>query len=172
MKIEYAFSMPNKWTFKMKPIWDYVLTVILKHTNILFPFAGFMRFAQIPTKNFTYIDISTDLPKPYIQGDIFDVLPELIKKQQKYDLIISDPPYSFFQSLHSYAVNTKVIQQITQLKQLYNQLLENNGEIIHCGYNTTGMSKKHGYEKTNLLIVNCGGSHNDFLVLTEQKKKV
>jgi hypothetical protein len=167
MKIQYRWSMPDKQTFNMKPVREFILKEIVKHNQILIPFAGWTRFRFKPQIKITYIDIKPDLPKPYFLGDCIDIMKNLIKQGKKYSLILSDPPFSMYQAVHTY--NNKKMQDITHIRNLYNQLLLVGGIIISCGYNTTGMSTKRGFEKTELLIVNCGGSHNDFLILKEKQ---
>lgn len=166
MKMSYAWSMPDKQTFRMKPIKIFIQKEMLNHLheNILVPFAGWFRFNG---KGITYIDILKDLPKPYILGDCMDIMWNFIKKGRKFSLIISDPPYSMYQAVRTYG-NLRM-QDITRVRNLYSQLLSDNGVVISCGYNSTGMSKKRGFKKTKLLVVNCGGSHNDFLILKEKK---
>jgi len=164
VKIIYEWSMPNKETFQMKPIFDFIMKEMVKHDTILIPFAGWKRFNR---KGITYIDILPNLPKPYILGDNKIVMQNLIKKRKKYSLIISDPPYSLFQAVHTY--NNQKMQDISYIRNLYNDLIQEGGIIISCGFNSTGMSKKRGFEKKEILIVNCGGSHNDFLILKEKK---
>ena len=159
MKMSYAWSIPNKWTFQMKPILNFITPHIYRAKNILVPFAGEFRFNH---SDVTYIDLHK-YPR-VIQGDAREILPTL---KDKYDLIISDPPYTFFQAVHSYG--NKKLQDITFMKQHYDRLLVPGGKIIHCGFNSTGMGKKRNYKKLHLLVVACGGSHNDYLILLEQK---
>jgi hypothetical protein len=160
------YPKPSIWTFKIKPIKQYVDKHIREAKNILIPFAGQIRF---PYPNVTYIDIMDNMPVPYIKGDSFEILPQLVKEGNKYDLIISDPPYTAHQSVVSYG-NSK-FQQISILKHFYNQLLEENGVVIHFGFNSSVFGAKYSYVKEELLIINLGMSHNDILVLKERKVK-
>ena len=159
MKLSYAWAMADRWTFRMKPIESFLLPFVQKAARILVPFAGEYRFTH---PNIDYIDL--DQYPGVIQGDALEVLPKL---KGPYDLIISDPPYTMFQAVHTYG--NKKLQDITVIKREYNRLLSAGGYVIHCGYNSTGCGKKHGFVKQQLLIVNCGGSHNDYLILAEQK---
>jgi len=161
MRMFYAWAMPDKCTFNIKPIKEFILKEIVRHKRILIPFAGWTRFHK---PGITYIDIESNRPKPYIQGDCLEILGKI---KQKYDLIILDPPFTYFQAVRTY--HNKKLQEISIIKNLCDRLLKPRGVIIHCGYNTTGMGKKRGYKKTDLLIVNTGGSHNDFLILKERK---
>jgi len=164
MNFQYEWCMPNKWTFDMKPILAFIESELFKHKKVLIPFAGKKRW--IAHSGITYIDIEDDRPQPYLLGDCLEILPTL---KDKYSLIILDPPFSFFQAVHSY--NNIKMQDITRVKQLCDKLLTTNGVMIHCGFNSTGMGKKYGYIKKDLLLVNTGGSHNDFIILKEVKKQ-
>ena len=147
----------------MPKIQQYLLKIVQKHQKILIPFAGEYRFPKMG-KQWTYIDIEPDKPQPYLQGNTLDLLPTLT---DKFDLIISDPPYSFFQAHTTY--KNKDLISMTAIKEEYNRLLVGGGQIIHFGFNSTGMGKIRGFEKMELCIVNQGGNHNDILILREQK---
>lgn len=165
MKISYEWCMPDKWTFRMKPIKSFIEKELFKHKKILIPFAGMTRWKN--HSRIIYIDIEENRPKPYILGDCKEIMLGMIEHKQKYDLIISDPPFTYFQTINTY--NNQKMQDITYCKNLYNRLLKPGGIIIHCGFNSSGMGIKRGYNKLELLIVNCGGSHNDYLILKEKK---
>jgi hypothetical protein len=110
------------------------------------------------------------MPKPYIQGDVVDVLPVLIRKNAKFDLIISDPPYTYFQSTRTYGGEKKKRHQmITPIKEMYDALLVPGGDIISFGFNSTGLGKERGYVKKLLLIINSGSGHNDIAITEETK---
>jgi len=164
MDIEYKFCFPNKWTFKMKPIYEFVMEEMKKAKKVLVPFAGVVRFDH---SDITYIDIQDNLPKPYIKGDTMKILPKLIKKGEKYDLIVSDPPYSASRNVMLY--KNQKYHEITLFRYYYHQLLEDNGIVLEFGFNSNGISEKKGYRKVKLLIVAVGGNHNDFLCLKQIK---
>ena len=153
--------MPKSLTFFMKPVEELCLKYIQKASRILIPFAGEFRFASnnlFGKKEFIYIDNREDLPEPYLHGDCLSIMESI---SEKYDLILSDPPFSFFQAIHTYH------QQCC--RELYDSLLIGGGHVISLGFNSTGMSAQRGYLKKELLIINQGGSHNDLLILVEQK---
>jgi hypothetical protein len=49
-------------------------------------------------------------------------------------------------------------------------LLEPGGICITCGWDTTGLGRKHKCDPIEYLIVNHGGSHHDTLVTVERKR--
>lgn len=169
MEFEYLWSMPNKCTFEMKPIKKILIELVFSHKNILIPFAGMTRFNGLNLPKITYIDIEQDRPKPCIYGDCLEVMQDLLNKQtnKQYDLIISDPPFCFFQAVHTY--HNQKMQDISRCKELYDQLLKPSGHVLHFGFNSTGMGQNRSYKKQKLWVVNQGGSHNDLLILLEQK---
>jgi hypothetical protein len=166
MQFEYLWTMPNQWTFEIKEVQTILYSIVNKHKRILIPFAGQFRFPQTLTpKYYTYIDIDSTRPKPCIYGDCLEVMAQRLEGQ--YDLIISDPPFCFYQAIHTY--NNKKMQDISKCKDLYDQLLISKGQILHFGFNTTGMGQKRGYMKEKIWVLNHGGSHNDTLILLETK---
>jgi hypothetical protein len=157
--------MPDKWTFQIPVIADFISKYLFKAKNVLFPFAGQTRYPAHPSID--YIDIDPTVPKPVIVGNTLDILPQLVQQNKKYDLIISDPPFTFCQCLRRY--KNKDFQEISICKKYYDDLLNADGRIIHFGFNSTGMGLKRGYKKEVLFVVNHGGSHNDLLILVERK---
>jgi DNA modification methylase len=154
----------------MKPI-KIELERRLRHCKrVLIPFAGQYRF-EIPGIEFVYMDMADDLPVPYLKGNCLDLIPSL---DETFDAVIADPPYSMFQAVHSYKLEDgpKRMQDITRLKQLVEPLINSNGYYIQFGYNSTGMRADQGFTKEKLLVINLGGSHNDFLMLIQRKTPV
>lgn len=166
-KFQYEWAMGNIWTFEITCIATLLAQEVWSHKHILVPFAGMTRWHKHP--DITYIDLDATRPDPKIVGDALEILPQLVAQGKKYDLIISDPPFSFHQAVHSYG-NEK-LQDITYIKRMYDQLLVPGGVIIHFGFNSTGMGMMRQYKKEKLMIVALGGSHNDILVLKERKMK-
>ena len=172
MKMYYEFSFPSQWTFEMKPIRDFIEKELWKHTNILIPFAGITRFQSkglLKQINIIYCDIDPTVPKPCLIGNCIDYMNDWIKEGKHFDLIISDPPFTFHQAVHTYG-NEK-LQDITYCRKCYTQLLTDNGILIECGFNSNGMAKDFGFEKLELLVCAVGQSHNDYLIIKEKKNR-
>lgn len=87
---------------------------------------------------------------------------------QAYDTVIFDPPYSAHQAVVSY--NAKKQQQVSHARDVVEYVLRPGGRVISLGFNSTGMSASRGFEKEGILLVNCGGSHNDFLIVCERQR--
>jgi hypothetical protein len=150
----------------MKPIRELIDKYLMKANNVLIPFAGETRFKGILYPKITYIDIEPTRTQPYILGDCLVEMPKLVSNT--YDLIISDPPFCFFQCVHTY--HNKQMQDITACKIEYDRLLTKNGIVISLGFNSTGMSVKRGYEMIEILLVNMGGSHSDIIITVEKRR--
>ena len=155
--------MPNKWTFQIPFINGYLRGSCLNKKS-LFPFAGKTRI-YVPGEQ-TYIDID---PKMYpdIVGDAVIELDLLVTNGLKYDVIVLDPPFTMLQAHRTYK-NNKLVE-MTHIKNICVNLIENEGTIITFGFNSTGMSKSRGFKKEELHIFNHGGYHNDTLMLVESK---
>lgn len=118
--------------------------------------------------------IHNDIMKEYLQeGDLnrdaYD-LTKWLDLEGSFDTVVFDPPYSAHQAVVSYGV--KKAQQVTHARDVVELVLRPEGKVISLGFNTTGMSKSRGFEKDEILIVNCGASHNDYLVTVESQMEV
>lgn len=49
------------------------------------------------------------------------------------------------------------------------RILKPGGLVITLGWNSTGLGKRRGFTKEQLLVVNHGAQHNDTLALLESK---
>lgn len=169
MNIRRAWAMPNKWTFKIKPIDELLNKYIqLQGANWADPFCGHSLRAQfrndLDEKNaFTCshkdaLEFVTALPAE-LEGALFD------------------PPYSPGQMARAYKnagrkVGMKETQNATFYSKIRNELapkIKIGGIVISFGWNSTGMGKKRGFEPIEMLIINHGSAINDTLVLVERK---
>ena len=159
--IERLWEMPNTDTFKMKKLRMWILKFLMG--RVLNAFGGNTRLDEY-NGEIVHNDIN-----PKVDADTYyDAL--FIDKYfepKSFDTIILDPPYSIFQAVHYY--DDFRCQDITRVRNAVDKLLKNGGFVISLGWNSTGMGKKRGYEKLAILLVSCGGSHNDFIVTVERK---
>ena len=56
-----------------------------------------------------------------------------------------------------------------KLKTQINRILRVGGITIWCGWNSTGMGKKQGFEIKEILLVCHGSDHNDTICIVEEK---
>lgn len=82
------------------------------------------------------------------------------------DTVIFDPPYSAHQAVVSYGV--KKAQKVTHARDVVAYVLRPGGRVISLGFNSTGMSASRGYKKEEILLINCGASHNDYICTVER----
>lgn len=167
IEIEYEWSMPNKWTFKMKPISSLLSKYVPEGgKNWVDPFSGKSKFAEITND----LNPETDALYHMKAIDFADVIPDNL------DGVLFDPPYSSTQIKRSYEnIGIKVTQEETSslfywgVKRKIAKKIKKGGYAISFGWNTSGFGKKLGFEKEKILIVNHGASHNDTLVVVERK---
>ena len=167
MKIERIWAMPNKWTFKIKPIRE-LLELEVIGRNWCDPFAGENSPAQV--KN----DLRESMPTEYH----LDALTFLKGWREEYfDGVLFDPPYSITQAKQCYEgygmdkLNTKPtsMKYWGDCKNEIARITKKGGKVICFGWNTMGIGKNRGFEMQRILIVSHGGSKNDTLVTVEIK---
>jgi len=165
MIIERIFEMPNKWTFQMPKLRKWVLQWLPVGGKVLNIFAGKTKLNEY-NGAIIYNDINPDLDVDYH----YDAM-EISKyfEPKSFDAILFDPPYTYHQTTRQYGGKTHII--VTKAKMEADKLLKAGGIVVSLGFNSTGFSKKRGYKKLGILLVNCGGEHNDIIVTVEQKIK-
>lgn len=165
---EKVWAMPNGNTFTIKPIKQFVECEVNKGGVIVDPFAN----------NCKYGTITNDLNDEFDTDYHLDAL-EFLKKidAESVDLVLYDPPYSITQASQLYKdfgkekleVNVSNMQYWKLVKDNIARILKRGGRCVCCGWNSNGLGKGRGFEMTNVLIVNHGGSKNDTLVTLEYK---
>lgn len=173
MKINRAWSMPNKNTFTIKPIKELIEVYIgeLKKENpnsiIIDPFANNSKLANITN------DLNPEFDTNY-NMDALDFLK--LFKEGSVDMILYDPPFSPRQVSECYrALGKTVNMKTTQASYWSNQkkeisrIIKKDGVVITCSWNSGGMGKKYGFEIIEILLVPHGGWHNDTIVVVDKK---
>ena len=166
MKVNRAWAMPNKYTFKIKPIAE-----LLKRYEVgdlwADPFCGESSLCQYrndlnPENQYAITNLkSTDFLKA-LAGDFLNG-------------VVFDPPYSPRQISECYKsiglkVNKKDTQnQWTEDKKQISRILKKDGIVITFGWNSNGMGKKYGFEIIEILLVAHGSAHNDTICTVERK---
>jgi len=177
MKINRVWSMPNKNTFRIKPIKE-LIDRYLKHAdidlrNIVDPFAN---NAWVGHKLEKYI-ITNDIDTQYNTSENMDAL-DFLKScvENSVDILFYDPPYSPRQVSECYKkLDMTVNMQTTQSSYWGNQkkeisrIISKGGYVITCGWNSGGIGKTNGFEIVEILLVPHGGWHNDTIVTVERK---
>lgn len=158
--------MPDKNTFDIKPIKELIEKYIPNGT-IIDPFANKNKIATITN------DLDTQYDTDY-HLDALDFLK--LYDDKSVDMVLYDPPYSPRQVSECYKkLGHTVNMQTTQASYWSNQkkeisrIVNRNGIVITCGWNSGGIGKKYGFEIVEILLVPHGGWHNDTIVVVERK---
>lgn len=172
MFIHRQWAMPNKNTFDIKPIRDFVLKYWNNSETSIDPFARDKKLATYTN------DLNPNTHAEY-HYEAKEFLEMLIEKKVKADLIIFDPPYSLRQRKECYDdfgengftfEHSKNVGKWTAEKELCNKLLEPDGIFLHFGWHSNGLGNKYKCEIEEMLIVAHGGGHNDTICIAERKK--
>lgn len=165
MQMTRIFEMPRSWTFQMPKLRAWVEERL--EGDVLNLFGGVTRLTHPHGGTIMYNDLNPDLPADY-RKDAYD-LSQWSDLAQRFDTVVFDPPYSAFQAVRTYG--RKKAQEVTHARDVVEYVLRPGGRVISFGFNSTGMSGRRGFTKEELLIINCGGSHNDYLCLSERDTK-
>lgn len=159
--------MPDKWTFKIKPIAELINRYIGNGKGWIDPFAGENSPAEITN------DLNPNRPTKYHlhAKDFANQLTGI------YDGCLFDPPYSLRQVKECYdEIGVKLFQEDSQrfpqnVKEVITPKIKTGGFVISFGWNSQGFGKNLGFEIIEILLVPHGRSHNDTIVTVERKFK-
>lgn len=166
MEINRIWAMPNKWTFKIKPISAIIRKYVGNGERWVDPFAGENSPAEITN------DLNPKMPaKHHLHAlEFCEVLDE------KYTGVLFDPPYSLRQMKECY--NSIGIDKLSQedtnhfprnVRNAIASKIKVGGYCISFGWSSEGIGMKAGFEIIEILLVAHGGKHNDTIVTVEQK---
>ena len=169
MIINRVWAMPNRNTFKIKPIAELINRYLKADTISIDPFAR-------DTKIATYRNDLNPATGAEYHMHALDFLSELIQKDIKGDLILFDPPYSPHQTKECYegfGINMKYEDDgrhgWSKTRTAMANILKSDGYCISCGWDTIGLGKKHGFEIIEILLCCHGIGHNDTIVMVERR---
>ena len=167
--IKRIWSMPNKWTFKIKPIKDLIYRYVKDGKGWIDPFAGKYSPAELTN------DLNPDMPTIHHLSAL-----TFLKAQKNNSFIgvLFDPPYSPRQVKEVYnGIGIKTVMKDTQASVWSNwkkeiaRIVKPNGIVICCGWNSMGIGKNRGFKMLEILLVPHGGAKNDTIVTVEQKEE-
>jgi len=167
MEINRVWNMPNKWTFKIKPIRELLKKYVNQEKIWLDPFAG----ENSPGT------ITNDLNPQRDTDYHMDARDFLHMFDNEYaDGILYDPPYSVTQVKQIYdGIGKEVTFKETrasfwrEAKDEITRVIKDDGIVISFGWNSSGVGKTNGFEIIEVLMVPHGGIHNDTIVVVEKK---
>lgn len=175
MKITRQWAMPNKNTFSIKPISEFIGNELHDAIKtgakvIIDPFANDSKFNQMCSHT---NDIDTSMPTTH-HMDALEFLKSFA--DNSVDFVLFDPPYSPRQVSECYkAMDMTVNMQTTQasfwgnMKKEIARIVKKNGVCITFGWNSGGIGKTSGFEINEILMVAHGGWHNDTICTKEIK---
>lgn len=164
-----AWAMPNKNTFSIKPIKEFIERVYLENQDAVWidPFCG---------KN-DLADETNDL-NPEVKADChLDVIEYLshFPNTTRANLFF-DPPYSPRQISECYkSVGIKTNMQTTQsswyadVKDEIARITKKGNVVVSASWNSNGVGMGRGFKLYRQLNVARGGWHNDTIVIAERK---
>jgi len=166
MLINRVWAMPNKWTFKIKPIRE-----LLERYNVgknwADPFCGMSTLAEFRND----LNLENTNALYHLESLEFAyILPN------ELDGVVFDPPYSLYNIMKNYKsvgraelCKTNPAGSYPKTKDVLANKVKNNGHVITFGWNSVGFGKKRGFEIVEILLV-CHGAHvNDTIVTVEKK---
>jgi len=165
MVINRIWAMPNRETFKIKPI-SKLLTEEMDGFWID-PFAGYNSPASITN------DLNPATPTTY-HLEALDFLKQF--SDDSVDGVLFDPPYSFYELLRCYKGVGKKINKWGENNAFWSQrknevarVVRVGGRAICFGWNTVGIGKTRGFKLERVLLICHGSARNDTLVTVERK---
>lgn len=162
--------MPNKYTFSIKPIGEFVKRYLAKAHISADPFTGSNKWADYTN------DLNPQSAATH-HMDAEDFLKDLKVNTIECDLVLFDPPYSPRQISECYkSFGKECGMKETQNSVLYKRvrdaidpILAPGGIVLSFGWNSAGMGVTRGYELLEVLMVCHGAAHNDTICLAERK---
>lgn len=170
MILNYYWAMPNKNTFKIKPIYEFLKENCDPYNQLIIdPFANRKhQFATIT--NDLNPDSNTDYNLDAVSFlNMFD--------DYSVDVILFDPPYSLRQLKECYSdIGISLTQKDTQLfwhelKEIISKKIKPGGKVISFGWNSVGIGKQRNFTKKEIILISHGGNHNDTIVTLERKNQ-
>lgn len=169
MTISKKWAMPNKNTFTIKPIRDFIIKYNSLDALSIDPFANVNKIAKITN------DINPKLNTNH-NLDALDFLK--LFKDGEVDIVYFDPPYSPRQVSECYkkfgrTVNMETTQASfwANMKNEISRIVKPDGIVLSFGWNSQGIGKKRGFDMEEILLVSHGGNHNDTICTAERKRR-
>ena len=167
--INRIWSMPNKWTFKIKPISELINKYVGNGKGWIDPFAGMYSPAEYTN------DLNPDANAKY-HLEAYDFAKEIEKHDVELNGCLFDPPYSLTQISRSYKEMGKQYfnakdrtGSFKDVRDVIAKMIKLNGIVIYFGWNSNAFGKKRGFEIVEILLVAHGSNRNDTIVTVERK---
>lgn len=164
------WAMPDRDTFSVQPIRNFIRPYLQKYYASVDPFARRSELALVTN------DLNPEMPTNY-HMDAEDFCKEMARQGRSFDLAFFDPPYSPRQISECYRgigkpVTAKDTQNAALCKRVRDALvpiLMPDAVVLSFGWNSNGMGKARGFEIIELKLVAHGGAHNDTICIAERR---
>ena len=158
--------MPNKQTFKIKPIAELISKYVGDGKGWIDPFAGMNSPAEFTN------DLNPNMPTTH-HCEARDFV---IKFYNQVGCLF-DPPYSLRQTKECYNgigitkldKETTLDASFSKVKDVISKIVKGGAYVISFGWNSNAMGKNRGFEIIEILLVPHGGHHNDTICVVERK---
>jgi hypothetical protein len=158
------WAMPNRWTFQIKPIAEFIERHLPTHDGavIVDPFSGTSEYATH----------ANDLARGGV--DAREYCNTLADQGVRADCVIFDPPYSPRQISECYkSVGIKATGKDTQNGALYasvrramKRMMKPGTVALSFGWQSSGFGKD--FDTVEILLVQHGGAHNDTICVAQR----
>ena len=164
-----VWAMPSHNTFTIKPI-AHLICKYINNKKWIDPFARNSIFAD---RCFATNDLNQETNTTHHLESL-----EFLKlfDDKSVHGVLFDPPYSPRQISECYkSMGMDVHMKDTQSsfygdrKKEIARIVQTDGIVISCGWNSGGIGKSLGFELLEVLLVPHGGAHNDTIVTVERK---
>jgi len=158
LEFEYLFQPVRKYTFEQPKLKLWIERNC--RGKVLNLFAGKTMLNNVDEVR---VDINREMRADYYM----DALEFVDSWEDKpFNTILLDPPYNLRKAREKYM--NKFIGSLTKIKNAIPPILIPGGIVITLGYDSVGMSRKRGFEKTGICLVCHSGDHNDTICLVEK----
>lgn len=172
MKFNYHWSMPNKETFKIKPINDY-----LKNISKNSPSCEIISIDPFARRKHEFALITNDINENN-NTDFNECASKFLERfeDNSINLILFDPPYSLRQVKECYDSIGKSLTHFeskkfySNIRDIISKKIIPGGQVISFGWSSVGMGNKRGFDKEEITLICHGGQHNDTIILREVKR--
>lgn len=163
MNMSYKWAMPNKETFSIKPIGQFIKTKGIT----IDPFSN---------RKHKYANITNDIDKNK-DVDCHMCALDFLKtfESESVECVLFDPPYSLRQLKEVYSGLGKSLSYehtttfFRDVKNEISRITKKGGYVYSFGWSSVGMGSNRSFKKTDILVVCHGGYHHDTIVLKEVK---
>lgn len=171
IRFEREWAMPNKQTFQIPPIREFVETEVSDSEGMwIDPFSGGAEYADVTNDLNPEINSDYSLDAVEFLGDFDD--------GEVTGGVMFDPPYSPRQIKECYdSVGLETSMETTQArfwsdaKDEIERVCATGSTVVTCSWNSGGIGKNAGFTPRRILLVPHGGWHNDTIVMAEDRTR-